>query len=191
MRILEISNFGREQLAEMLCDLGAKTAVEVGVAAGEYSEVLCRANPQMKVYGVDPWLPYKGYKDYVRKSTFNQLRAKALERLAPYPNWQAIEQMSDMAARRFKPHSLDFVYIDANHAEPWISLDLRTWWPKLRDGGIMAGHDYVRTADYPNDTVEAVHAFAGELGLVLFALGTKAINPGEVRDRPRSWMLIK
>lgn len=36
----------------------------------------------------------------------------------------------------------DSVYIDANHAEEYIASDLRCWWPLVRPGGTIAGHDY-------------------------------------------------
>ena len=42
----------------------------------------------------------------------------------------------------FPDHSFDLVYIDANHDEEPFRQDLRMWKSKVRDGGILAGHDY-------------------------------------------------
>ena len=39
--------------------------------------------------------------------------------------------------------SLDFVYLDARHDYKGVTLDLEAYWPKVKDGGIFAGHDYV------------------------------------------------
>jgi predicted O-methyltransferase YrrM len=39
--------------------------------------------------------------------------------------------------------SFDFVYIDARHDYASALEDIRDWWPKVRRGGILAGHDYV------------------------------------------------
>ena len=39
--------------------------------------------------------------------------------------------------------SLDFVYIDGRHDYESVLADLESWWPKLRPGGIFAGHDYL------------------------------------------------
>ncbi len=38
--------------------------------------------------------------------------------------------------------SLDFVYLDARHDFQGVFSDLIAWWPKLRIGGVIAGHDY-------------------------------------------------
>ena len=39
--------------------------------------------------------------------------------------------------------SLDFVYIDANHAYDWVVQDIELWYPKVKKGGILWGHDYL------------------------------------------------
>jgi len=36
----------------------------------------------------------------------------------------------------------DFIYIDANHSYEAVKDDIATWYPFLRVGGVMAGHDY-------------------------------------------------
>jgi predicted O-methyltransferase YrrM len=46
------------------------------------------------------------------------------------------------AAKEFAHESLDFIYIDATHTFEAVSQDLLAWWPKLKPGGLMAGHDY-------------------------------------------------
>ncbi len=54
------------------------------------------------------------------------------------------ECLSWKAADRYCDESLDFVFIDAAHDEDSVSRDLAAWWPKVRPGGIMAGHDLDR-----------------------------------------------
>jgi hypothetical protein len=44
----------------------------------------------------------------------------------------------------FKDNSLDYIYIDGNHDYDHAKQDLKLWWPKLRPGGLMAGHDYLQ-----------------------------------------------
>lgn len=46
----------------------------------------------------------------------------------------------------------DFIYVDARHDFKGVYQDLRLWWPKLRKGGIMAGHDYVTQDDGPQQS---------------------------------------
>ena len=49
------------------------------------------------------------------------------------------------ASKLFKDGSLDFIYIDASHSFVNVVFDLWAWYPKLRWGGLIAGHDY----DFP------------------------------------------
>jgi len=53
---------------------------------------------------------------------------------------------SDEAAVRVVDGSLDFVYLDANHDSPYVDQDLGLWAPKVRAGGVLAGHDYYHFA---------------------------------------------
>ncbi len=49
---------------------------------------------------------------------------------------------SDEAAKDFADESFDLVFIDADHSEEWVLRDLAAWLPKVRAGGVIAGHDY-------------------------------------------------
>ena len=39
-------------------------------------------------------------------------------------------------------NSIDFVYIDAEHDYDSVKQDLSVWFPKVKIGGFLAGHDY-------------------------------------------------
>jgi cephalosporin hydroxylase len=49
---------------------------------------------------------------------------------------------SVFASTLYKDKSLDFVFIDADHKYEGVLADITAWLPKIRDGGIIAGHDY-------------------------------------------------
>jgi len=53
-----------------------------------------------------------------------------------------IKEYSYLAARRYQDASVDFVWVDADHSREVVYEDLKAWMPKLKLGGIMAGHDY-------------------------------------------------
>jgi predicted O-methyltransferase YrrM len=46
------------------------------------------------------------------------------------------------AASRYEDGSLDFVFLDDDHSGPHVLAELEAWWPKIRPGGTLAGHDY-------------------------------------------------
>ena len=53
-----------------------------------------------------------------------------------------IRKTSVQAAKQFKNGSLDFVFIDGAHDTESVCADIDTWYPKVKVGGIIAGHDY-------------------------------------------------
>jgi predicted O-methyltransferase YrrM len=70
------------------------------------------------------------------------------------------------AAQLIADESLDFVYIDALHDYVSTLQDIEAWWPKLKSGGLMAGHDYLHSITFYGDNVitvaPAVQKFASE-----------------------------
>jgi predicted O-methyltransferase YrrM len=46
------------------------------------------------------------------------------------------------AAKTFADKSLDFVFIDGDHAYESVCADIDAWLPKVKPGGLLAGHDY-------------------------------------------------
>lgn len=53
-----------------------------------------------------------------------------------------IREHSQMAPNRYEDRSLDFVFIDADHSYDEVKKDIECWYPKVKLGGIIAGHDY-------------------------------------------------
>ena len=49
---------------------------------------------------------------------------------------------SKEASKLYDEESLDFVFIDAAHDMRNVLTDVRSWAPKVKKGGIIAGHDY-------------------------------------------------
>ena len=46
------------------------------------------------------------------------------------------------ASRRFVDNSLSFVFIDACHTYEAVRQDILSWLPKVKSGGVLAGHDF-------------------------------------------------
>ena len=193
---IEIPNVGRDNLATLLHELDFKTGVEVGVADGKYSQIILEANPQMELYGVDPWISYKGYRDTTEASIFNTGRENAKKRLSSSPNYEFIEEFSMYAVKKFQDESLDFVYIDANHEDPYVTQDITEWSKKVRSGGIISGHDFKRvqsrTFEMDWKVIDAVvnHVASNNIKC-FFVWGLYHKIPGMIRDISRSWMIIK
>ncbi len=144
----------RYALAIYFCELGFKTGAEVGVLRGDYSKLLCEANPELKLYCIDSW----GLGD--RKQKMHDYHVKAYEKAKhklALCNAVLVNKLSMDAVKDFEDGSLDFVYIDANHRDPYITQDIAEWSKKIRPGGIVSGHDY----NNKPCVLEAVNAYAG------------------------------
>lgn len=55
---------------------------------------------------------------------------------------EAMEMLSVDASKLFEDGSVDFVFIDAAHDYDNVRADLCAWLPKVKHGGVLAGHDY-------------------------------------------------
>jgi predicted O-methyltransferase YrrM len=56
--------------------------------------------------------------------------------------YTAVRLTSVEAAATYEDSSLDFVFIDADHSYESVREDIIAWWPKVKAGGIISGHDY-------------------------------------------------
>lgn len=142
----------RNELAELFYRLGYTLGVEIGVKEGEFSEVLLKANKDLFLYSVDMW-----------GNSRRELRfyKNAVDRLKPYNN-NILRMKSEEAVILFGDSSLDFVYIDAAHDFDNTLQDITLWSKKVRKGGIVAGHDFVRYARANYGVIEAVIQYTTE-----------------------------
>lgn len=188
---LEVANFNRANLAELFDELGFKSGAEIGVEQGAYAETLLRANPGLHLLCVDAWKSYRGYRDHTSQEKLDRFYRAACARLNPY-DAEIIREFSMQIVTRIPEGSLDFVYIDANHRFEFVVNDIIEWSKRVRSGGIVSGHDYIRSgSDYQVHVVEAVHAYTSAHQIrPWFVLGSKSKEEAE-RDNPRSWMWIK
>jgi hypothetical protein len=187
---IEIPDFGRNQLTVLFKELGYKVGAEIGVHRGEYSETLCKNNPGLKLYGVDP---YKAYDQYNNQQEVDDYNEEAKTRLEPY-NYRFITKPSLDAVRDFEDESLDFVYIDGNHEFDYVTADMTLWSEKVKPGGIISGHDYIRFSNQRHhQVVEAILPYVRANNIFpWFVLGLlNGEVPGMIRDKHRSWMWVK
>lgn len=185
---------GSVELAKLFAELNFNLGVEVGVDRGDYSEVLCKANPNLHLYSVDPWSAgeYEPGLSGVNEEQpyFENCYQETVQRLAPY-NCTIVRKTSMEALKDFEDNSLDFVYIDANHDFLNFTMDLHHWLKKVKVGGIMSGHDYAYYSYRKfNHVKRALIAYARCYRMIPVFAATYDGN-GLKRDRYRSWFWVK
>ena len=137
-KLFEPEMSSRAVLAERMALAGVKEAAEIGVFQGLYSEALCQKIPGLHLLCVDTWKPSRNHKNPVRMERYYR---HAQKRLAPFKT-TFMRMTSLEAATLVNDNSLDAVYIDALHDYKNVLDDLNAWVPKVRPGGIIAGHDW-------------------------------------------------
>lgn len=150
--------------------------IEVGVAFGHFSDFIISTANFQKFYSIDPWhnvsadtLDVEGkpfaldYQEHVYKSVVDLLSKHG-------DKSEIIRDFSYEASKRFEDDTIDFIYIDGSHKKEDVEKDLKAWYPKLKMGGLCAGHDYLDGVLICKDTRDLVTAE-----------GTQNLHAGESR----------
>ena len=124
--------------------------VEVGAWKGKsaaYMTVeIINAEKNIEFYVVDTW---EGSSEHKDNPELQELFHIFTENMKLIENYYIPMRMTSLeAATKFEDESLDFVFIDAAHEYEHVKDDLTAWYPKIKKGGILAGHDFY--PDQPN-----------------------------------------
>ncbi len=147
-RNVEIILKDRHDLAKYLNLNKCNVGIEIGSYEGEYAKYLLD-NWNGHLYMVDIWrhLDENEYNDISNQVDPIETISKVVNNLKGYENRTTLLRTDSKSATEiFKDDFFDFIYIDANHKYKYVLEDLLAWYPKLKVGGIFAGHDYI--ADY-------------------------------------------
>jgi hypothetical protein len=131
----------RADLAKFFASQSFTRGAEIGVERGKFSEVLCRTIPGLTLLAVDTWCSRPGYREHVTEELWAEIEQDCRRRLRPF-NALVAKADSEEAAWALPDGLLDFVYVDGEHTEAAVLRDLRAWLPKVRKGGVVAGHDW-------------------------------------------------
>lgn len=120
--------------------------VEIGSWKGKSTAYLgveiINSGKNIKCYAIDTWLGSAEHATDPYVMT-NRVYPLFLANIHPVASVVIpIRNFSVEASAQFKNNSIDVVFIDACHEYQCVRADIDAWLPKLKSGGIMAGHDY-------------------------------------------------
>lgn len=111
--------------------------VEIGSWKGKSAAYMLveiiNSNKNIQLTSVDNWLAESVYPIFLSNMS-DFLKTPDL--------YQHIRESSVDGSKYFEDNSLDFVFIDACHLYECVMMDVEAWLPKVKKGGIIAGHDY-------------------------------------------------
>jgi len=156
---MEVIN--RVQMLDLI-PIQGKECVEVGVYKGDFSAEILKRNPK-SLHLIDPWVNYPEMPK-VSDEDFEGIYQGVIERFRSAKNVIIHRSPSIHVAADCPEDRVDFVYIDGHHDYEPCLRDMRAWYPKIRDGGWLCGHDY----NFPGGaTKAAVTQFCREAGVDL------------------------
>lgn len=125
--------------------------VEVGVAFGDNAENMLKTLKLKKLYLVDPYVPYvedgkrwnyMPIEEDGRSWNYSKAMFLMKKRLQKFQDRITFLRMTSEEAIQLIPDNMDFVYIDGNHAYEYIKRDIQLYYPKVKEGGVIGGHDF-------------------------------------------------
>lgn len=152
-----------------------RTIIEVGCYQGRTTRVLGdHVHEHGCVYSVDPWGGYT-----------NDDSTQASWILTPHvPTWEDVflawcsnvrdllnvgrvqcVRATSLGALPTLPSIADFVFLDGDHREATVAEEIRRYLPRVKKGGILAGHDYTHR-DWPGVKLAVDQAFPHGVGQV-------------------------
>ena len=129
--------------------------VEVGAWLGKSVSYLgvevINSEKNIKIYSIDTWKGSEEHKTVEGCRSYEVFNAVKndilfdifLKNISPVKDViTPIKLPSVEAAKTFEDNSIDFMFLDASHKYSDVRDDLNAWYPKIKKGGIFAGHDY-------------------------------------------------
>ncbi len=137
----------------MIADNGFTIGAEIGCATGATTFRLLKYRPDLKLFAVDKWEAIDGGAEagamgavYGKAGCEGWDHVRGLKRFkqvtSPYRDRMTVLRGDSVKmAEEVKDNSLDFVFIDADHRYSAVIGDLAAWIPKVKEKGIVCGHD--------------------------------------------------
>lgn len=153
---------GRDVLS-LLDNIPNPVGIEIGVDEAPTSWWLVSKRPDLKLYGIDPYLAYQDWYPggFISQQANDQKYDKMRQRMDRFGDrWKHYRITSDDAVPLFQDNSMDFIFIDGLHEYDQVLKDCRNYYPKIKSGGVFSGHDY----KVIEGVGRAVDEFAQEVG---------------------------
>lgn len=148
-------------IAAFMLEQGYKTLAEVGCKEGRTTGHVLKSVPDSRVIAVDPWCAMPAQKGVPGGESYEEWDFEDIEKQFRKnvdcdswtgPRLYMRRETSEQAAAFLDSTptflhegafgAIDAVFIDAAHDYENVMKDIRLWWPKIRQGGMLIGHDF-------------------------------------------------
>lgn len=136
--------------------------VEIGCWTGRLTSIFASFIKELNgiLYCVD-WFKgseYTNLKEISQRENIKQQFLNNMKTLELLENIKLLEMISIEASKYIEDNSVDFVFIDADHRYQYIKDDIEHWYPKIKKGGLIFGHDceeyYINLSDEIKEKID-------------------------------------
>lgn len=146
----------RIQIIDLIENKQTAIVAELGCAEGNFSLDLLNSGI-CKLIMVDNWGKIEGITgdgNFEQEWHDNNYRS-AMLKVEPFKEKvQVLRGLTSQMSLYVEDNSIDILYLDAGHSYQAVMADLCAWFDKVKDGGIIAGHDYINPAYGVREAVE-------------------------------------
>lgn len=152
-------------LPKLLQRFDRPLGIEIGLSAGHTTKHLFENVKGLRLHGIDPYPDYVDWNGHEltpeeQGGTFKEFlqnTSKFIDHITHF------RMFSDEVAPELLDASYDFVFIDGLHTYEQVLKDCENFYPKIKDGGLFAGHDY----NVIEGVNRAVNEFAASVGATI------------------------
>lgn len=146
--------FTINQLALKVPDNGI--VVEIGTGAGRVTMVLALAvaGKGTMIHTVDNYSENGKYDEY---GSWDKNSVKKLAKKFNVEGHITFRDKASVAvASEFSRDTIDFLYLDGSHRYVDVCREIDAWYPVVKTGGIIAGHDFDPNCDDGRNVIKAI-----------------------------------
>ena len=117
--------------------------LEIGVASGWTMNHFLQNLPNLQLTGIDPYIGYMDGNIKIAQEMLDAQYLAAQDNISDFaPRGKILRGYSQDFVNSFEDKSLDYIFIDGDHSYEGALRDCELFFPKIKNGGIFAGHDW-------------------------------------------------
>lgn len=151
------------------------SGIEIGTWKGETYKFLLKNNKNLKLVGIDSyctqpenkgpekWTAGENGHSWDHETYYNDL-TKFCEKLNN--GSYIIKGYSNNVYKSLKKEKFDFIFIDGDHSKRGVFEDIKNYYPLIKDGGFILGHDinwkevkYVVSKFFGNSLISKMYSY--------------------------------
>ena len=135
-----------QDLPNLLKKLGQKIeGIEIGVCRGENITYCLESCSNIeKIIAIDPYLPFVDWNGFeFSEDIMNKFFEITNKNFLNHPNKVLLlREKSEIIFNTIDNLEYDYIFIDGEHTYDALKRDLKNYYSKVKNGGLISGHDY-------------------------------------------------